>query len=97
MWNAIKFWFWQILIAFDQGVNAFLGGWADETISSRAWRWEQSGVRAWPRKLIDRLFFFDPKHCEYSYLSERKGTQLPPECRPKQHGRRRYSRETNTV
>ena len=58
---------------------------------------KQSGVRAWPRKLIDKLFFFDPKHCEYSFLSERKGTQLPPECRPKQHGRRMYSRGANTA
>ena len=28
----------QILIAIDQLANAVIGGWADETLSSRAWR-----------------------------------------------------------
>ena len=28
----------QILIAVDQLANAVIGGWADETLSSRAWR-----------------------------------------------------------
>lgn len=34
MWRYLK----QVLIAFDQLINALLGGWADETLSSRAWR-----------------------------------------------------------
>jgi hypothetical protein len=70
-----------ILIALDQLINAALGGWPDETLSSRAWRWERDGGRAWPRKTIDCLFFFDPRHCEKSYESERVGRQLPPELR----------------
>ena len=48
----------QIMIAFDQLINTFLGGMADETISSRAhrnryksWRWR------FMRRLIDGLFF----------------------------------------
>jgi hypothetical protein len=71
-----------IFIALDQFVNAVLGGWPDETLSSRAWRWEQKGKRKWPRELIDRLFFFDPEHCRESFESERQGRQLPPEARP---------------
>jgi hypothetical protein len=71
-----------ILIALDQLINAICGGWPDETVSSRAWRWEQSGRRAWPRRLIDRVFFFDPGHCRESFESERTGRQLPPELRP---------------
>ena len=71
----------KVFIAVDQLVNAVLAGWPDETMSSRAWRWEQDGVRAWPRRLIDRLFFWEPNHCQESYQSEREGRQLPPELR----------------
>lgn len=71
----------RLLIAVDQLLNAVLGGWPDETLSSRAWRWEQDGVRSWPRKFIDALFFLSPDHCQESYESERKGRQLPPELR----------------
>lgn len=70
-----------VLIAVDQLANALLAGWPDETMSSRAWRWEQDGVRAWPRCLIDRLFFWEPNHCRASFQSEREGRQLPPELR----------------
>lgn len=71
----------RVLIAVDQLVNACLGGWPDETLSSRAWRWELSGVRSWPRRLIDALFFMEKDHCRESYESEREGRQLPPELR----------------
>lgn len=70
-----------VLIAADQLVNALLVGWPDETLSSRAWRWEQNGVRAWPRRFIDRIFFWEQDHCYQSYISEREGRQLPPELR----------------
>lgn len=72
----------RILIAFDQLFNTVFGGWPDETLSSRAYRWELKGKRSWPRKAIDALFFFDPDHCRESYESERAGRQLPPELRP---------------
>ena len=70
-----------VLIAADQLVNALLAGWPDETLSSRAWRWEQNGVRSWPRRFIDRLFSWEQDHCYQSYISEREGRQLPPELR----------------
>lgn len=74
----------QILIALDQLVNALLGGWADETLSSRAWRTEAKG-RAWgrvTRPLIDALASpFEREHCRASFESERDGRQLPPEAR----------------
>lgn len=74
--------YWKkVLIAVDQLANALLAGWPDETMSSRAWRWEQDGVRVWPRRFIDRLFFWEQDHCYQSYLSEREGRQLPPELR----------------
>ena len=71
----------KILIALDQFGNALCGGWPDETLSSRAFRWEKDGVRLWPRRLIDRLFFWEKQHCLQSYQSEREGRQLPPEFR----------------
>ena len=71
----------NLLIAVDQLVNAVIGGYCDETLSSRAWRWEQDGVRAWPRRFIDRLFFWEQDHCRESFQSEREGRQLPPELR----------------
>lgn len=74
-------WCKQLLIAFDQLLNAFFGGWADETLSSRCWRWEKNGKRGWPRKLVDRLLFLDRNHCEESYKSELLRLQCPPELR----------------
>lgn len=74
-----------LLVALDQLGNALLGGWPDETLSSRAWRLSASGKRRLPRALIDALFFWDregeKRHCELSFESEREGRQLPPEAR----------------
>ena len=63
--------------------------WADETLSSRCWRWHADGVRSWPCRLVDWLFWWDReqrdgrtvRHCELSWESERQGRQLPPELR----------------
>ena len=66
----------QTLIALDQLLNAVLGGWADETLSSRSYREK-------PRlaKFIDTLFWFDKDHCYESYVSEQLRMQMPPELR----------------
>lgn len=59
--------------------------WADETISSHCWRWHINGVRSWPYKIVDAVFWClgDKGHCEDSYWSEVEGRQLPPEMRDK--------------
>jgi len=75
----------RTLIAVDQLINTLLGGWPDETLSSRCYRWARDGVRAWPRKLVDGLFFWQRGHCKSSYESEREGRQSPPELRVKVH------------
>ena len=53
----------------------------DETMSAAAWRLEQKGK--WQgkffRPIIDTLFWFDPRHCAMSYISEKHGKQLPSE------------------
>ena len=71
----------RTLIAVDQLINTLLGGWPDETLSSRCYRWARDGVRAWPRKLVDALFFWEPGHCRSAYESERRRLQYPPELR----------------
>ena len=72
-----------LLVACDQLLNALLGGWPDETLSSRCWRWHVAGVRSWPCRCLDRLAarFGDREHCRQSYESERTGRQMPPELR----------------
>lgn len=76
-----------LFIAVDQLVNTLFLGWPDETISSRAWRWHQSGKRSWPMTLINAIFFWDKdkasgkRHCELAFESERAGRQMPPEAR----------------
>lgn len=74
-------WTKSLGIALDQLVNALFGGWPDETLSSRCWRWHMEGKRSWPKKLVDMLFFWEELHCRTSWQSEREGRQLPPELR----------------
>ncbi|WP_337608576.1 hypothetical protein [Duodenibacillus massiliensis] len=71
----------NVLIGVDQLVNAVIGGWPDESLSSRSWREYVSGKRLWPKRLIDTLLWFDKNHCEESYLSEKERRQLPPDLR----------------
>lgn len=73
---------WQNLIAIDQLANTLTGGWADETISSRAFRMRhESKWWATARVLIDLLFLFDPNHCEAAYQSEKQRIHSPIELR----------------
>jgi phosphohistidine phosphatase SixA len=67
------------LIALDQLVNTLLGGHADETLSSRAYRAEQTGkiFGKFFRPLIDAVFFWQKQHCYKGYLAEKQRRQLP--------------------
>lgn len=71
----------KLIIAIDQLLNALFNGWPDETLSSRAFRWEKDGKRSWPRHIIDCLFFWETGHCYQSYISEKDRRQFPPELR----------------
>lgn len=81
----MKFRLLQVAIALDQLANALHGGWADESISSRAWRLRHR----WPYRayvaLIDGVFFWQGGHCEASYAAERARAHLPPELRLDNH------------
>jgi hypothetical protein len=67
---------WQILMAFDQLVNALLGGWADETLSARCYRTKSIFERP-----INWLFFWQPDHCHQAYIWEQIRGDLPAEYR----------------
>ena len=68
----MKQYFRNIAIGLDQLANAVLAGHPDETLSSRAYRAEQSGQRywGWTRRAIDLLFFWQPGHCKAAYEAE---------------------------
>jgi hypothetical protein len=87
----MKKYFLQILIALSQLGNSILGGYADETMSSRAYRTEQKGkfFGKFFRPIIDWLFetlFNDAFHCENSYVSEKLMRQVHPEIRESING-----------
>lgn len=80
--QAEKRYFWQLFIAFDQLINTLLGGWADETLSSRSYRMaEHTGHARWKivRNTIDTIFalFGDYNHCENAFMNEYKRTHSP--------------------
>lgn len=68
--------YFQVLVALDQLVNTLLGGFADETLSARAYRRKCRGkpLLAW---FINKLFFWQEDHCKEAYESEVNRTQLP--------------------
>ncbi len=68
----------QVLIALDQVANTLAGGMADETLSARAWRTQNSPLI----RLIDAVFFWEADHCKASYNAELLRTQLPKAYRP---------------
>lgn len=80
----------QVLIAFDQLVNALIPpltgtvSMADETLSARCYRAWRDG-RVWGRLMlpvIDWLFKWQTtEHCRHAYLKERERRNLPPEYR----------------
>ena len=85
-WEIIKHNSKQLLIAIDQVFNVLTRffvekTYADETLSSRCYRWDRDKVMSWPRKLVDLLFFWETYHCYESYISEQERYQLPPEFR----------------
>lgn len=73
----------QIAIAVDQLGNSLIGGWADETISARAWR--QRHKRRWrfAMRLIDAAFslFGQREHCRLAFEAEIWRRQSPPQTR----------------
>lgn len=72
----------QVLIAFDQLINTIIGGYADETVSARAFRCRKKS-QAWSntKSVIDFVFFWQNDHCFTAMQSEKERSQLPVEYR----------------
>ena len=68
-------------IALDQLLNAVIGGYPDESLSARAYRWRRDGRRAWPAAVANAVFWWQRDHCCSAYGNEIKRRQLPPEYR----------------
>lgn len=72
--DKVKKWFYHVIIAIDQLFNAIIGGAADETLSSRAYR--GAVLKEHPRKrwrvihILINAVFFNRNHCKNSYFSE---------------------------
>lgn len=68
----------QVAIAFDQLLNALMGGWADETLSARVYRNRENSAwwRFW-HGCINTVFFWQFDHCYEAYLAEKCRKQLP--------------------
>ncbi len=81
--KKLQFWALQILIAFDQFINAILRGWADETFSARCYRVGSKGKIHFQimRFLVDGIFFWTDEHCRKSYQAELQREQMPREAR----------------
>ena len=58
----MKRYFWNICVSVDQFVNTVLGGYPDETISSRAGKAQRQG-KAWGCLFCDLLNIFENQHC----------------------------------
>lgn len=88
-----KQWAIQLLMALDQLANIIVtplssSAWADETLSSRAYRaWHDGKALGFLMYVIDLLFFWQtvPEgvkgHCHQAYLNEAARNSLPPELR----------------
>jgi hypothetical protein len=89
-----RHWFYQLFIAVDQLLNVLVtplqgGAWADETLSSRAYRMDRDG-KPWGRVMrpvIDWLFGWQTLpagaqgHCHAAWLKEGLRMHVPPEMR----------------
>lgn len=82
--RRLRRWLKQVLIALDQALNALLGGWPDETLSSRCWRLRHLPGWGTARRVLDFVagLLGDKDHCRASYDSEWLRLQCPPELRP---------------
>lgn len=72
------------LIALDQLLNTVLAGYPDETLSARAYRCGSLDTSpkkrwVWAERAINTLFFWQPGHCQWAFLSEKERKHLPHE------------------
>ena len=88
--HLLRDWGVQVLLALDQLLNALIPpidgtiGYADETLSARAYRAHRDGkiLGKLFMPLIDLLFFWQgPGHCKNAYIKEFERKNYPEEYR----------------
>lgn len=87
--EPLKNWAYHVSVAFDQFINAVLGGAADETLSSRTYRGAVLDTQPKKRwrvmyRIIEGIFFWEKgQHCKIAYQSELNRKQYPKAFRQK--------------
>jgi hypothetical protein len=74
----------KLFLALDQLLNAIIGGYPDESLSARAFRWHRDGKRSYPYSIINAMFFWMKDHCRSAYHCEQELRHLPPEYRDRE-------------
>lgn len=79
--QRVREYFKGIFVCLDQLLNAILGGYPDETFSSRVYRKSVAGQKIWKMLhwLVDKMFFWEDNHCYVSYKNEITGKYSPKE------------------
>ena len=84
----MKWYFVNLFVALDQLLNAVLGGWCDESLSSHSYRlWRDGKFWGGLMPIIDLLFIWQKQpegvygHCHGAYIKERARYNMPPEMR----------------
>lgn len=67
----------EVVVGVDQLLNAILGGYCSETLSSRCWRLRDYKPYSYLRPAIDKLFFWQPSHCKASYEAQVARRNVP--------------------
>ena len=71
---------WQWVLWLDLGLNVSTGGYAAELFSSRCYRRRiETDAPGWHRLefLVNVIFFWQPDHCENSFLYQKALGGLP--------------------
>lgn len=73
----------SVLVSIDQLINAVLGGYPDETFSSRVYRKSVARQKFWEvlHWIIDKMFFWEENHCYNAYKNELSGKYSPNEIK----------------
>jgi len=90
IWKVLSAWAWQFLHALTQVCNTMIPpldgtvGWADESMSARAYRAKRDGrMLGLLATAINWVFFWQDDHCKTAYQSEALRRIVPPEKRLK--------------
>lgn len=62
--RAVQY-FWDVVSALSQVVNALAGGLPCESVSGRAYR-----TKSWLYPVLNTVFFWDDDHCKESFMSD---------------------------